>query len=449
MSCTVEKLEKSMAKLTIECPAEDFLAAYQRAYQKNKGKINIAGFRKGKAPLAMIEKMYGPEMFYEDAANDLIQSAYEKAYDEADIEIVSRPTIDVTQIKKGEPFIFTATVAVKPEVTLGEYKGVEVTAQDVTVTDEEVDAEVNKALEQNAKKIDITDRAVEKDDETVIDFEGFVDGVAFDGGKGTDYPLTIGSGAFIPGFEDQIIGKNIGEEFDVNVTFPEEYHSKELAGKPAVFKCTVKSIKKKVVEEASDEFASEVSEFDTLAEYKADIKKNLEESKKKQAEQAKEDEAVQKAAANSTIDIPKPMIDSQKDQMAQDFAYRLQAQGMNMEQYFQFTGFDRAKFYETMEPQAISRIRTRLTLEEVAKAENLEVTEEDMNKEYEEMAKQYNMEVEKVKEIFGDRDKELKADLLCRKAAKLIAENAKEAKAEKKATKSRKKADKAEDNKAE
>ena len=449
MSCTVEKLEKSMAKLTIECPAEDFLAAYQRAYQKNKGKINIAGFRKGKAPLAMIEKMYGPEMFYEDAANDLIQSAYEKAYDEADIEIVSRPTIDVTQIKKGEPFIFTATVAVKPEVTLGEYKGVEVTAQDVTVTDEEVDAEVNKALEQNAKKIDITDRAVEKDDETVIDFEGFVDGVAFDGGKGTDYPLTIGSGAFIPGFEDQIIGKNIGEEFDVNVTFPEEYHSKELAGKPAVFKCTVKSIKKKVVEEASDEFASEVSEFDTLAEYKADIKKNLEESKKKQAEQAKEDEAVQKAAANSTIDIPKPMIDSQKDQMAQDFAYRLQAQGMNMEQYFKFTGFDRAKFYETMEPQAISRIRTRLTLEEVAKAENLEVTEEDMNKEYEEMAKQYNMEVEKVKEIFGDRDKELKADLLCRKAAKLIAENAKEAKAEKKATKSRKKADKAEDNKAE
>ena len=449
MSCTVEKIEKSMAKLTIECPAEDFLAAYQRAYQKNKGKINIAGFRKGKAPLAMIEKMYGPEMFYEDAANDLIQSAYEKAYDEADIEIVSRPTIDVTQIKKGEPFIFTATVAVKPEVTLGEYKGVEVTAQDVTVTDEEVDAEVNKALEQNAKKIDITDRAVEKDDETVIDFEGFVDGVAFDGGKGTDYPLTIGSGAFIPGFEDQIIGKNIGEEFDVNVTFPEEYHSKELAGKPAVFKCTVKSIKKKVVEEASDEFASEVSEFDTLAEYKADIKKNLEESKKKQAEQAKEDEAVQKAAANSTIDIPKPMIDSQKDQMAQDFAYRLQAQGMNMEQYFQFTGFDRAKFYETMEPQAISRIRTRLTLEEVAKAENLEVTEEDMNKEYEEMAKQYNMEVEKVKEIFGDRDKELKADLLCKKAAKLIAENAKEAKAEKKATKSRKKADKAEDNKAE
>ena len=432
MSCTVEKLEKSMAKLTIECPAEDFLAAYQRAYQKNKGKINIAGFRKGKAPLAMIEKMYGPEMFYEDAANDLIQSAYEKAYDEADIEIVSRPTIDVTQIKKGEPFIFTATVAVKPEVTLGEYKGVEVTAQDVIVTDEEVDAEVNKALEQNAKKIDITDRAVEKDDETIIDFEGFVDGVAFDGGKGTDYPLTIGSGAFIPGFEDQIIGKNIGEEFDVNVTFPEEYHSKELAGKPAVFKCTVKSIKKKVVEEASDEFASEVSEFDTLAEYKADIKKNLEESKKKQAEQAKEDEAVQKAAANSTIDIPKPMIDSQKDQMAQDFAYRLQAQGMNMEQYFQFTGFDRAKFYETMEPQAISRIRTRLTLEEVAKAENLEVTEEDMNKEYEEMAKQYNMEVEKVKEIFGDRDKELKADLLCRKAAKLIAENAKEAKAEEK-----------------
>ena len=440
MSCTVEKLEKSMAKLTIECPAEDFLAAYQKAYQKNKGKINIAGFRKGKAPLAMIEKMYGPEMFYEDAANELIQTAYEKAYDEVDIEIVSRPTIDVTQIKKGEPFIFTATVAVKPEVTLGEYKGVEVTAADVSVSDEEVDAEVNKALEQNAKKVDVTDRAVEKDDETVIDFEGFVNGVAFDGGKGTDYPLTIGSGAFIPGFEDQIIGKNIGEEFDVNVTFPEDYHSKELAGQPAVFKCTVKSIKKKVVEEASDEFASEVSEFETLAEYKADIKKRLEENKNAQAEQAKEDEAVSKASANSTIEIPQPMIESQKEQMAQDFAYRLKAQGMNMEQYFQFTGFDKAKFYETMEPQAISRIRTRLTLEEVAKAENLEVTEEDMNKEYEEMAKQYNMEVDKVKEIFGDRDKELKADLLCRKAAKLIAENAKEAKAEKKTAKTKKKA---------
>ncbi len=440
MSCTVEKLEKSMAKLTIECPAEDFLAAYQKAYQKNKGKINIAGFRKGKAPLAMIEKMYGPEMFYEDAANELIQTAYEKAYDEVDIEIVSRPTIDVTQIKKGEPFIFTATVAVKPEVTLGEYKGVEVTAADVSVSDEEVDAEVNKALEQNAKKVDVTDRAVEKDDETVIDFEGFVNGVAFDGGKGTDYPLTIGSGAFIPGFEDQIIGKNIGEEFDVNVTFPEDYHSKELAGQPAVFKCTVKSIKKKVVEEASDEFASEVSEFETLAEYKADIKKRLEENKKAQAEQAKEDEAVSKASANSTIEIPQPMIESQKEQMAQDFAYRLQAQGMNMEQYFQFTGFDRAKFYETMEPQAISRIRTRLTLEAVAAAEKLEVTEEEMNKEYEEMAKQYSMEVEKVKEIFGDRDKELKADLLCRKAAKLIAENAKEAKAEKKTAKTKKKA---------
>ncbi|MBR6273961.1 MAG: trigger factor, partial [Lachnospiraceae bacterium] len=427
--------------------AEDFLAAYQRAYQKNKGKINIAGFRKGKAPLAMIEKMYGPEMFYEDAANDLIQTAYEKAYDEVDIEIVSRPTVDVTQIKKGEPFIFTATVAVKPEVTLGEYKGLEVTAQDVTVTDEDVDAEVNKALEQNAKKVEVTDRPVENGDETVIDFEGFVDGVAFDGGKGTDYPLTIGSGAFIPGFEEQIVGKNIGEEFDVNVTFPENYHSKELAGKPALFKCTVKSVKTKIVEEANDEFASEVSEFETLAEYKADIKKNLEESKKAQAKQAIEDEAVSKAAANSTIDIPKPMIDSQKEQMAQDFAYRLQAQGMNMEQYFQFTGFDKNRFFETMEPQAISAIRTRLTLEAVAKAEGLEVTDEDMDKEYERMAKQYNMEADKVKEVFSNREKDLKGDLLCKKAAELIAENAKESKAapEKKTSRKKKAAEDSED----
>lgn len=426
MSFTVEKLEKSMAKITIECPKEDFEASYQKSYNKNKSKINIPGFRKGKAPLAMIEKMYGPEMFYEDAANDLIGSAYEKVYDEVELEIVSRPQIEVTQMKKGEPFIFTATVATKPELKLGEYKGLEVTKQDTEVTDEEVDAEVQKALEQNAKKIDVEGRAIESGDETVIDFEGFVDGVAFDGGKGTDYPLTIGSGAFIPGFEDQIIGKNIGDEFDVNVTFPEEYHSKELAGKPAVFKVTLKSAKTKVVDEANDEFAAEVSEFDTLAEYKEDIKKNLKAEKEKKAKDAIEIEAVAKAAANSEVEIPAPMIESQKEQLAQDFSYRLQSQGLNMDQYFQFTGLDRAKFFETLEPQAVERIRQRLTLEAIVKAEGIKATDEDIQKEYERTASAYKMDVDKVKEIMADREKDLIADIEVRKAAELVAENAKQ-----------------------
>lgn len=424
MSYTVENLEKNMAKITIECPAEDFQAAIVKAYQKNKNKINIPGFRKGKAPLAMIEKMYGPEMFYEDAANAIIPEAYDKAAEESGLEIVSRPEIDVTQIKKGEAFIFTATVAVKPEVTLGQYEGIEVEKADVTVTDEDVENEIKKVLEQNAKTVEVTDRAVKDGDSTVIDFEGFVDGVAFDGGKGTDYPLTIGSGAFIPGFEDQIIGKNVNEEFDVNVTFPEEYQAKELAGKAAVFKVTVKSITEKVVEEASDEFASEVSECDTLAEYKEEIRKKLTETKEKAAANKKEEEAVNKAAENATIDIPQPMIESQKEQMAQDFAYRLQSQGLSIEQYFQFTGIDNKKFIDSMEPQAINRIRTRLTLEAIVKDKNIEATDEDLNEEFEAMAKQYNMEVDKVKEVLGSQSEIIKMDICVKKAAKLITDSA-------------------------
>ncbi len=424
MSYTVENLEKNMAKITIECPAEDFQAAIVKAYQKNKNKINIPGFRKGKAPLAMIEKMYGPEMFYEDAANSIIPEAYDKAAEESGLEIVSRPEIDVTQIKKGEAFIFTATVAVKPEVTLGQYEGIEVEKSDVTVTDEEVENEIKKVLEQNAKTVEVTDRAVKDGDSTVIDFEGFVDGVAFDGGKGTDYPLTIGSGAFIPGFEDQIIGKNLNEEFDVNVTFPEEYQAEELAGKAAVFKVTVKSITEKVVEEASDEFASEVSECDTLAEYKEEIRKKLTETKEKAAANKKEEDAVNKAAENATIDIPQPMIESQKEQMAQDFAYRLQSQGLSIEQYFQFTGIDNKKFIDSMEPQAINRIRTRLTLEAIVKEKNIEATDEDLNEEFEAMAKQYNMEVDKVKEVLGSQSETIKMDICVKKAAKLITDSA-------------------------
>ncbi len=424
MSIKVENLEKSMAKITVECPAEDFEAAIVKAYQKNKNKINVPGFRKGKAPLKMIEKMYGPEMFYEDAANALIPDAYAKAAEESELDIVSRPDIDVTQIKKGEAFIFTATVAVRPEVKLGEYKGVEVPKADVSVSDEEVEAEVRKALEQNAKTVEVTDRAVKDGDETVIDFEGFVDGVAFDGGKGTDYQLKIGSGAFIPGFEEQIVGKNIGEEFDVNVTFPEEYHADDLAGKPVVFKCTVKSIKEKIVEEATDEFASEVSEFETLKEYKEDIRKNLAETKEKHAKSVKEDAAVAKAAENAIIDIPQKMIDTNKEQIAEDFAYRLQTQGLTIEKYLEFMGIDYNKYLENLEPEAIKRIRTRLTLEAVAKAEGIEASEEDFEKEIASMAKQYNMEPEKVKEVLGSQADTIKADICVKKAAELIADAA-------------------------
>ena len=429
MSFTVEDLGKNMIKLTIECPAEEFEAAIEKAYHKNKNKINVPGFRKGKAPLSMIEKLYGPEMFYEDAANSLIPEAYEKAADECEQEIVSRPEIDVVNIKKGEKFVFTATVAVKPEVTLGTYKGVEVKKAVIEVTDEEVEADINRTREMNAKKVEVTDRAIENGDETVIDFEGFVDGVAFEGGKGTDYPLVIGSGAFIPGFEEQIIGKNIGEEFDVNVTFPEEYHAKELAGKPAVFKVTVKSATTKVLPELDDAYVDETTEFSTVAEYREDVKKNILAAKEKAAADAKENEAVEKAAANATIDIPQGMIEAQKQQVAEEFSYRLQSQGLTIEQYMQFTGMDQKKFLESLEPQAIARIRTRLTLEAVVAAEGIEATEEEFEAEIAEMGKMYNMDSDKVKEILGANAEQVKADIAVKKAAKLLADNAVEVEA--------------------
>lgn len=429
MSFTVEDLGKNMIKLTIECPAEEFEAAIEKAYQKNKNKINVPGFRKGKAPLSMIEKLYGSEMFYEDAANSLIPEAYEKAADECEQEIVSRPEIDVVNIKKGEKFVFTATVAVKPEVTLGTYKGVEVKKAVIEVTDEEVEADINRTREMNAKKVEVTDRAIENGDETVIDFEGFVDGVAFEGGKGTDYPLVIGSGAFIPGFEEQIIGKNIGEEFDVNVTFPEEYHAKDLAGKPAVFKVTVKSATTKVLPELDDAYVDETTEFSTVAEYREDVKKNILAAKEKAAADAKENEAVEKAAANATIDIPQGMIEAQKQQVAEEFSYRLQSQGLTIEQYMQFTGMDQKKFLESLEPQAIARIRTRLTLEAVVAAEGIEATEEEFEAEIAEMGKMYNMDSDKVKEILGANAEQVKADIAVKKAAKLLADNAVEVEA--------------------
>lgn len=425
MSLQVEKLEKNMVKLTIEASAEDFEKAIQKAYQKNKNKLNVQGFRKGKAPLAIIEKMYGTGVFYEDAANELIPEAYEKAAIESGLDIVSRPDIDVVQIEKGKTFIFTAEVAVKPEITLGQYKGVEVEKKPITVTEEEILEKIDKEREQNSRMITIDDRAVQDGDIAVIDFEGFVDGTPFEGGKGENYSLTIGSHSFIDNFEDQLIGKNIGEELDVNVTFPEEYQAKELAGKPALFKVTIKEIKVKELPELDDDFAQDVSEFDTLDEYKENIKATIKESKEKEAKTEKENIIVDKIIENSVMDIPEPMINSQVSQMAEEFAQRMQYQGLSLEQYFKFTGMDSKKFLENLKPQAVKRIQSRLVLEAVVKAENIEVTEEELEKELKDMADKYQMELDKLNELIGDKEKDqIKEDIAVQKAVDFITENA-------------------------
>jgi trigger factor len=427
MSLQVEKLEKNMAKLTIEVPAEEVEKAIEKAYQKQKSKISIPGFRKGKVPRQMVEKMYGAGIFYEDAANEMIPTAYEAAAVESGLEIVSQPKIEVTQMEKGSAFIFTAEVAVKPEVTLGEYKGIEVPKTDVEVTDEDVMAEIDKEREQNARIVTVDDRAVEDGDMTVIDFEGFVDGVAFEGGKGEDYPLTIGSHSFIDTFEEQLIGKNIGEEVEVNVTFPEEYHAEELKGKPAMFKVTVKEIKKKELPELDNDFVEDISEFDTVEEYKESIKKNLEDKKAKEAKAAKEDAAIEKIIENAQMDIPDPMVEAQVRQMAEDFSRRLSQQGLSVEQYFQYTGLTAEMLLEQMKPQALKRIQSRLVLEAVAAAENIQVTDEEVEKEVADMAAAYQMEADKLKELLSDKDKEnMKLDIAVSKAADFVAENAKE-----------------------
>ena len=428
MSLQVEKLEKNMAKLTIEASAEDFEKAIQKVYLKARGRINIPGFRKGKAPRKLIEKMYGTGVFYEDAANDLIPTAYAEALKDCDLEIVSRPEINVTQIESGKPFIFTAEVAVKPEVTLGEYKGVEVEKSDVEVTDEDINKEVDKERENNSRTIDVDDRAVESGDIIKLDFDGSVDGVPFAGGKAENYTLTIGSGSFIPGFEDQLIGTKIGEDKDVTVTFPEDYHEKSLAGKEAVFKCKVNAITVKELPDADDEFASEVSEFETLAEYKEDIKKKLTEKKEKEARAKKEVQAVEKAVENATMEIPDAMIDTQVQSMMEDFARRMQSQGLSLEQYFQFTGMDAKKMHDQMKPEALKRIQNSLVLEAVAKAENIEISDEKVDEEIAKMAEAYKMEVEKLKGIIGDSERDqMKKDLAVQAAADLIADAAKEA----------------------
>ena len=445
MSLQVEKLEKNMAKLTIEVSAEELEKAIEGAYQKNKNKISIPGFRKGKAPRKMIEQMYGKEVFYEDAANALIPDAYDKAVAECEEEIVSAPKVEVTQIEAGKPFIFTAEVALKPEVTLGKYKGVKVDKIEVEVTDAEVDAEIEKERERNARTITVEDRAVKDGDMTVIDFEGFVDGVAFEGGKGEDYPLTIGSGAFIPGFEEALVGAELNKEVDVNVTFPEDYQASELAGKPAVFKCTVKEIKEKQMPELDDEFASEVSEFDTLAEYKEDVKKNLTSKKEADAKNAKEDAVIEAIIADAQMEIPDAMLETQQRQMVEEFAQRIQSQGLSFEQYMQFTGLTPAAMIEQVKPQALKRIQSRLVLEAVVSAEKMVASEEDFEEEVKVMAEAYQMEADKVKELLGENGKkQVMEDICIKKAVEFVVENAKEAKAAK-TTKAKTKKAKAEE----
>ena len=426
MSLQVEKLENNTAKLTIEVEASKFDKAIQKAYQKNKNKFNIPGFRKGKVPYAMVEKMYGAAVFYEDAANELISGAYAQAAEESGLEIVARPEINVTQIEKGKPFIFEAEVTTKPEVKLGKYKGIKVEKADVTVTDEEVAEELDKVKEQNARLVAADDKAVEDGDQTTIDFEGFVDGVAFEGGKGEDYPLTIGSHSFIDTFEEQLIGKKVGEEVEVNVTFPENYQAKELAVKPAMFKVTIKEIKVKEYPELDDDFAQDVSEFDTLDEYKEDIKKNLTEKKEKEAEAEKESKVIEAIVNDAEMDIPEKMVEAQAEQMLEEFAQNIAMQGISFEQYLQFTGATVDQMKEQVKPQAQARVESSLVLEAVVKAENIEATEEEVEEEIKEMAGRYNMEADKLKGLLTDSDKEnLKKDICARKAAKFVVDEAK------------------------
>ena len=427
MSVQVEKLEKNMAKLTIEVSAEEFGKAMQKAYQKQKNHISLPGFRKGKAPMAMIEKMYGPQVFYEDAANILMPEAYANAADESGLDIVSQPDIEVTQIEKGKTFIFTAEVAVKPEVVLGGYKGVEVEKKTVEVTDEEIQAELLKEQEKNSRITAVEGRAVENGDLVVLDFEGFVDGEAFQGGNGEQYHLTIGSGAFIPGFEEQLIGAEVDKEVEVNVTFPEDYQAEELKGKAATFKCTVHKIEKKELPELNDDFAKDVSEFDTLEEYKADIKKNIEESKLEDIRRDKEDAVLTKVIEDAQMEIPEAMIETQTRQMMDDFARRMQSQGLTMDRYMQFTGTSIDTLMEQMKPQALKRIQSRLVLEQIAVAENIQISDEQLFEEIKKMADMYKMDADKLKDMMGEHEKEqLKQDMAVQQAITLITEAAKE-----------------------
>ena len=426
MSFKVEQLEeKNMVKLVIEASAEEFEAGLNAAYNKNKNKISVPGFRKGKAPRRMIEQLYGSQIFFEDAANEIIPDAYADAAKESGLDIVSQPKVSIEQLEAGKPFIFAAEVAVRPEVELGEYKGVEVTKADAEVTDADVEEELKKVQDQNSRTVSVEDRAVKDGDMTVIDFEGFIDGEAFEGGKGENYPLTIGSHSFIDTFEEQMIGMNIGEEKELNVTFPEDYHAENLKGKPATFKVTVKEIKEKQLPELDDDFAQDVSDFDTLAEYKDDLKKKIAERKESEAKAKKESEAIEKVVEAAKMDIPQAMIDTQVNRMLEDFAMRLQQQGLSVEQYFQYTGMTADKIMEEMKPEAVKRIKNSLVLEAVAKAENIEVSEEEFEAELQKMADMYKMEIEKIKEFMQDAEaKQMKDDIAIQKAVELIVSSA-------------------------
>ncbi len=427
MSVSVEKLEHSMAKLTIEVSAETFEQAIEKTYQKQKNNISVPGFRKGKVPRKLIEKTYGVGVFYEDAANDVINSTYPQEAEDCGEDIVSAPKISVTQIEAGKPFIYTAEVALKPPVSLGKYKGIEVEKKDVTVSDEEVEAELKKEQEKNAKYSDVTDRAVKDGDMITLDFEGFVDGEAFQGGRGDSYPLTIGSHSFIPGFEEQLVGAEIGVEKDINVKFPEDYQAEELKGKDAIFKCTVKSIREKTLPELNDEFADDVSEFDTLDAYKEDIKSKLSVKKEEEAKNAKENAVIDAIIADASMELPEPMVEAQQNQMIDEFAQRMQMQGLSIDQYFQYTGSSREKMAEEIKPQAEKRIKTRLVLEQVVKDENIEASEEDFEAEVQKMADSYKMEADKIKSFFDEKSKaQLMQDLAVQKAVTFVTDAAKE-----------------------
>ena len=427
MSVSVEKMEHNLAKLTIEIPAEEVEAAEERAYKKNRNKINIPGFRKGKAPRKMIEHMYGADVFMEDAVNDLLPDAYEAACKESGLEIVSRPEIDYKQVEHGKAIIVDAVVAVKPEVKLGEYKGLHVDVAEAEVTEEDIEAELKKQQEQNSTENDVEDRPLKEGDTAHLDYAGTVDGVAFEGGTAEGQELVIGSHSFIDGFEDQMIGMNIGEEKDLNVTFPEEYHAKELAGKPAVFHVKLNGISEKILPELDDEFASEVSEFETLEEYKADLKAKLLKDKEKTVKAEKENKLLEKAVENAEMDIPDVMINDQAEDMVRDFGQRLQMQGLKLEQYLQYTGMTMPQMIESNKEAAKKRIQGRLVLEAIAKAENLEATEEDLEAEFGRLSEEYKMEVDKVKEYFGNDDSiaSMKEDLATQKALDLLLAEAK------------------------
>ncbi len=441
MSVEVEKLEHNMAKLTIEVPAEEFIAALDGAYRQQRGQITIPGFRKGKAPRKMIQQLYGAGFFYEDAANTAIQNGYAKAAEECGEEIESQPEIDIVQIEEGKPFIFTAEVAIKPEVKLGDYLGLEIEKVPTEVSEEEVDAEVDKERDQNARIIDIDDRPVKDGDMIRMDFEGFVDGEPFEGGQGTDYPLTVGSGSFIPGFEEQLVGKKIDEDFEVNVTFPEDYQAEDLKGKDAVFKCRINSISVKELPEADDDFAQDVSEFDTLEEYKNDIRQKLESQKAEDAKREKENQAIAKAVANAEMDIPDAMVDEQVRRMTDDFAQRIQQQGISLEQYLQLTGMTMDSLAEQMRPDAVTRIQNSLVLEAIAKAEDIQVSDERLDEEIGKMADSYQMEPDTLKEMLGDYGiGQMKNDIAVQMAVDLITDRAVE-KPEKKKRAARKKKD--------